>query len=61
MLTAYVALQTARQHGAVTKALDIGCGIGSVLLMVAWGTHPGVRCVGIEAQQVSCNTNHNSH
>lgn len=28
---------------------DIGCGIGSVLLMSAW-LHPGARLVGIEAQ-----------
>jgi tRNA1(Val) A37 N6-methylase TrmN6 len=33
-------------------AVDLGCGIGSVLLMVAW-RFPGARVVGIEAQPVS--------
>jgi hypothetical protein len=36
MMTALVALQEARQHGAVRRVLDLGCGIGSVLMMVAW-------------------------
>lgn len=31
---------------------DIGCGIGSVLLLVAW-RFPGLRSVGVEAQEVS--------
>jgi tRNA1Val (adenine37-N6)-methyltransferase len=47
--TAYVALQTARAHEHVAAALDLGCGIGSVLLMVAWGL-PTARVVGVEAQ-----------
>jgi tRNA1(Val) A37 N6-methylase TrmN6 len=50
--TAYVALETARAHGRVTTALDLGCGIGSVLLMVAWGL-PAARVLGIEAQATS--------
>lgn len=32
--------------------LDMGCGVGSVLLMVAWRL-PAARCFGIEAQDVS--------
>jgi tRNA1Val (adenine37-N6)-methyltransferase len=32
--------------------LDLGCGIGSVLQLVAW-TYPAVRSVGVEAQEVS--------
>jgi tRNA1(Val) A37 N6-methylase TrmN6 len=47
--TAFVALETARAHGAVHTALDLGCGIGSVLLMLAWGL-PDARLVGVEAQ-----------
>jgi len=35
-------------HGAL-RILDIGCGIGSVLLMNAW-CHPTAVCVGLEAQ-----------
>jgi tRNA1(Val) A37 N6-methylase TrmN6 len=34
------------------RALDLGCGIGSVLLMVAWSL-PGARCLGLEAQRIS--------
>lgn len=34
------------------RALDLGCGIGSVLLMVAWRL-PLARCVGVEAQSLS--------
>src|SRR4051812_26293993 len=35
-----------------TRLLDLGCGIGSVLLFLAW-RFPGARCLGIEAQEVS--------
>jgi tRNA1Val (adenine37-N6)-methyltransferase len=34
------------------RHLDLGCGIGSVLLSIAW-RFPGVRSLGIEAQAVS--------
>lgn len=34
------------------RYLDIGCGLGSVLMSVAW-RFPEARCVGIEAQDVS--------
>lgn len=33
----------------VRRAMDIGCGIGSVLLMTAW-LFPDARCDGVEAQ-----------
>jgi tRNA1(Val) A37 N6-methylase TrmN6 len=46
------ALETAQQHGAVRRSMDMGCGIGSVLLMTAWGL-PHAELVGIEAQDVS--------
>jgi tRNA1(Val) A37 N6-methylase TrmN6 len=34
------------------RALDLGCGVGSVLLMIAW-RFPSARMVGVEAQAVS--------
>jgi tRNA1(Val) A37 N6-methylase TrmN6 len=37
---------------ATATFLDLGCGVGSVLLMVAWRL-PGARGFGIEAQDVS--------
>jgi tRNA1(Val) A37 N6-methylase TrmN6 len=52
MLTALVAIEQARTGGAVRRILDLGCGIGSVLMMVAWAL-PEVRAVGIEAQPLS--------
>ena len=55
-VTAVVALQEAARLAAagrpVRRALDLGCGIGSVLLMVAWGL-PDASLVGVEAQDVS--------
>lgn len=36
----------------VRRAADIGCGIGSVLQMIAW-RFPEARCVGVEAQALS--------
>jgi tRNA1Val (adenine37-N6)-methyltransferase len=50
--TALVAIEEARAHGRVLRALDMGCGIGSVLLMVAWAL-PEARLVGVEAQDLS--------
>ncbi|MCA9531208.1 MAG: methyltransferase [Myxococcales bacterium] len=35
-----------------TRYLDLGCGVGSVLLMVAYKL-PGAQCVGVEAQPLS--------
>lgn len=49
MATAYVAVHAV--PGA-TRVLDLGCGIGSVLLHVAWCL-PTASLVGIEAQDVS--------
>lgn len=48
-MTAYVAAMT-QPHA--TRYLDLGCGIGSVLLQVAWAL-PRTHAWGIEAQQVS--------
>ena len=47
MLTAWEAARL-----APTRHVDLGCGIGSVLLMVAY-KNPSTRSVGIEAQEVS--------
>lgn len=47
--TAHVALESARD---VRRAVDLGSGIGSVLLMLAWGL-PGAELLGVEAQDVS--------
>jgi tRNA1(Val) A37 N6-methylase TrmN6 len=60
-MTALVAVQEGRAHDAradareeqyVQNACDLGCGIGSVLMFVAWA-FPSARCVGVEAQDVS--------
>lgn len=53
-MTAWVAVKEARafQPGERLRAADLGCGIGSVLMMVAWGC-PDASCVGIEAQEIS--------
>jgi tRNA1(Val) A37 N6-methylase TrmN6 len=47
--TAYVAFATRPQAGRV---LDLGCGLGSVLLLLAWKL-PNARLAGVEAQAVS--------
>lgn len=47
--TAYVAATAAPE---ADRILDLGCGLGSVLLHLAW-THPRATLVGIEAQDVS--------
>ncbi len=49
MVTAYVAVR--RAPGA-RRILDLGCGIGSVLLHLAWSL-PDATLVGIEAQAIS--------
>jgi tRNA1Val (adenine37-N6)-methyltransferase len=46
------AWEAARALPEAESFLDLGCGVGSVLLMVAWRL-PGARCFGIEAQDVS--------
>jgi tRNA1(Val) A37 N6-methylase TrmN6 len=42
-----------QQQQQQLHALDLGCGIGSVALMLAWGLAPHWRVVGVEAQDVS--------
>jgi tRNA1Val (adenine37-N6)-methyltransferase len=50
LVTAWFATQHAPAHPAA--ALDLGCGIGSVLMMVAW-TFPDTPVLGVEAQPIS--------
>lgn len=54
LLTAWVARQTATSSpaGLPGRILDLGSGIGSVALMLAW-CFPGARVTGVEAQEVS--------
>lgn len=49
MVTAWVALQVCP---APTTVLDLGCGLGSVLLHLAWSL-PQATLVGVEVQDVS--------
>jgi tRNA1(Val) A37 N6-methylase TrmN6 len=51
LVTAWVATQGLSPDEDL-RAVDLGCGIGSVLQMVAWRL-PRARCVGVEAQDVS--------
>ena len=46
------AWEGARARPDATSLLDLGCGVGSVLLMVAWRL-PTARVFGVEAQEVS--------
>jgi len=46
------AVRAARLRPGARRVLDLGCGIGSVLLMTAWRL-PGARLLGIEAQEES--------
>jgi tRNA1Val (adenine37-N6)-methyltransferase len=48
LVTAWVATHR-RDPARAIRALDLGCGLGSVLLMVAWKL-PHAQVVGIEAQ-----------
>jgi tRNA1Val (adenine37-N6)-methyltransferase len=48
LVTAWIATRR-RDPSRPLRALDLGCGLGSVLLMVAWKL-PGAEVVGIEAQ-----------
>jgi tRNA1(Val) A37 N6-methylase TrmN6 len=50
LVTAHVAAAAAPEPPA--RALDLGCGIGSVLMMLAW-RFPSARVVGVEAQELS--------
>jgi tRNA1Val (adenine37-N6)-methyltransferase len=49
LVTAWVAMQV---HAAPVRVLDLGCGLGSVLLHLAWSA-PGATLVGVEVQDVS--------
>jgi tRNA1Val (adenine37-N6)-methyltransferase len=50
LVTAHLAAESVAAPPA--RYLDIGCGLGSVLMSVAW-RFPHARCLGIEAQAVS--------
>lgn len=53
LLAAWYAVSTCRKLGITPqRALDLGCGIGSVGLFVAW-SFPELRLTGVEAQSVS--------
>ncbi len=53
LLTAWYAAQAfVEQGGAPGRILDLGCGTGSVGLMLLW-RFPSARLVGVEAQAVS--------
>ena len=53
LLCAWLASARAEERGVrVDRAIDLGAGIGSIALMVAW-KFPGARVVGVEAQDVS--------
>jgi tRNA1(Val) A37 N6-methylase TrmN6 len=49
---AYLRLPHLEAHAAPRRILDLGCGIGSVLLALAW-RFPDAEVLGIEAQAVS--------
>jgi tRNA1(Val) A37 N6-methylase TrmN6 len=51
LVTAWFAVRQMRAHPPLHVA-DLGCGIGAVLMLVAW-CFPRARGVGIEAQDVS--------
>jgi tRNA1(Val) A37 N6-methylase TrmN6 len=46
------AWEAAQARPQAARYLDLGCGVGSVLLMVAWRL-PAARVFGVEAQEVS--------
>jgi tRNA1(Val) A37 N6-methylase TrmN6 len=52
LVTAFVASQVSTQYPY--NHLDLGCGVGSVLLLLAW-RFPERRGVGVEAQAVSAD------
>jgi tRNA1(Val) A37 N6-methylase TrmN6 len=51
LVTAWFAAQTVAARAPRLHA-DLGCGVGSVLLLIAW-RFPHLRAIGVEAQQVS--------
>ncbi len=55
LLCAWFAAKCAVDRGVeVRRALDLGAGIGSIAMMVAW-KHPEARVVAVEAQAISAN------
>lgn len=53
LCTAYVAFKTMKELSRKPKtSLDLGCGLGSVLLFTAF-QYPDCHCTGIEAQEIS--------
>ncbi len=62
LITAWVALRApdrpltadapVRAETEPVRGLDLGCGIGSVLMMLAWGL-PAAKLVGVERQSIS--------
>jgi tRNA1(Val) A37 N6-methylase TrmN6 len=51
LLTAHLAAALMEERSPA-RCLDLGCGIGSVLLFIAW-KYPRARLVGVEVQEVS--------
>lgn len=51
LVTAWFAAEAVRERPP-RRHLDLGCGIGSVLLLLAW-RYPALESVGVEAQEVS--------
>lgn len=51
LVTAWVAVRELHDRPPARVA-DLGCGIGAVLMLVAW-SFPAARCIGVEAQEVS--------
>jgi len=49
LVTAWLAAEVA---GSPSRTLDLGCGLGTVLLLTAW-RFPEARCLGVEAQELS--------
>jgi tRNA1(Val) A37 N6-methylase TrmN6 len=53
LLCAWLGSRRAADRGVrVERALDLGTGIGSIAMMVAW-KHPEARVVAVEAQEIS--------
>jgi tRNA1Val (adenine37-N6)-methyltransferase len=55
LLCAWFASRRAEDRGVhVQRALDLGAGIGSIAMIVAW-KHPAASVVGVEAQTISAD------
>jgi tRNA1Val (adenine37-N6)-methyltransferase len=52
LVTAHLAASVCPASLPGARVLDLGCGIGSVLLYLAW-RFPQARCLGVEAQELS--------